>query len=107
VKSELHFDVVVIGAGTAGLVAATRLAQSGARVCVIAKGIGSTHLAPATIDVLGYAPELVDEVVPALERLIESRPDHPYALVGHGVWADELVRAHRERRAASRLCLCR
>jgi glycerol-3-phosphate dehydrogenase subunit B len=82
VKSELHFDVVVIGAGTAGLVAATRLAQSGARVCVIAKGIGSTHLAPATIDVLGYAPELVDEVVPALERLIESRPDHPYALVG-------------------------
>ena len=23
-------------------------------MCVVAKGIGSTHLAPATIDVLGY-----------------------------------------------------
>ena len=58
-NSELHFDAVVIGAGTAGLVAGTRLAQSGARVCVVAKGIGSTHLAPATIDVLGYTPERV------------------------------------------------
>jgi glycerol-3-phosphate dehydrogenase subunit B len=60
VRGELHFDAVVIGAGTAGLVAATRLAQEGASVCVLAKGIGSTHLAPATIDVLGYAPDRVD-----------------------------------------------
>ena len=49
---ELHFDAVVIGAGSAGLTAATRLAEGGARVCVLAKGIGSTHLAPGTIDVL-------------------------------------------------------
>jgi glycerol-3-phosphate dehydrogenase subunit B len=46
----LRYDVVVIGCGTAGLVAATRLAQRGARVCVLAKGYGSTHLAPGTID---------------------------------------------------------
>ncbi len=81
-KSELHFDVVVIGAGTAGLVAATRLAEAGARVCVVAKGIGSTHLAPATIDVLGYTPERVEEPGRALEQLIASRPEHPYALLG-------------------------
>jgi glycerol-3-phosphate dehydrogenase subunit B len=81
-RSELHFDAVVIGAGTAGLVAATRLAQSGARVCVLAKGIGSTHLAPATIDVLGYAPDRVKKPAKALEQLIGARPDHPYALVG-------------------------
>ena len=31
--------------------------RPGASVCVIAKGVGSTHLAPGTIDVLGYAPE--------------------------------------------------
>src|SRR6202008_3430697 len=53
-RGELHYDAVVIGAGTAGLVAGARLAEGGARVCVLAKGIGSTHLAPATIDVLGY-----------------------------------------------------
>jgi glycerol-3-phosphate dehydrogenase subunit B len=81
-RSELHFDAVVIGAGTAGLVAGTRLSQQGARVCVLAKGVGSTHLAPGTIDVLGYAPDRVTEPGAALQQLIAARPDHPYALLG-------------------------
>jgi glycerol-3-phosphate dehydrogenase subunit B len=81
-KSELHFDAVVIGAGTAGLTAAARLAEGGARVCVVAKGIGSTHLAPGTIDVLGYAPERVQEPAAALADLVASQPEHPYALLG-------------------------
>jgi len=81
-RGELHYDAVVIGAGTAGLVAGARLAQGGARVCVLAKGVGSTHLAPATIDVLGYAPDRVAAAGPALERFAASRPDHPYVLLG-------------------------
>jgi glycerol-3-phosphate dehydrogenase subunit B len=89
-RSELHFDAVVIGAGTAGLVAGTRLAQDGARVCVLAKGVGSTHLAPATIDVLGYAPDRVDAPGPALQQLVAARPDHPYALLGADVVGDAL-----------------
>ena len=48
------YDALVIGAGLAGLSAATRLAEGGARVMLIAKGVGATHLAPGTIDVLGY-----------------------------------------------------
>jgi glycerol-3-phosphate dehydrogenase subunit B len=87
-RRELHYDVVVIGAGTAGLVAGTRLAQGGARVCVLAKGIGSTHLAPATIDVLGYTPELVDSPGAALPEWIAAHPDHPYALTGADAVAD-------------------
>lgn len=75
-------DVVVIGAGTAGLVAATRLAEAGADVCVVAKGVGSTHLAPGTIDVLGYAPERVDSPADGIAALATTRPDHPYALLG-------------------------
>ena len=90
-RSELHFDAVVIGAGTAGLTAGVRLAQGGARVCVLAKGHGSTHLAPATIDVLGYTPELVTEPGRALDELIASRPDHPYALIGADGVADALA----------------
>jgi glycerol-3-phosphate dehydrogenase subunit B len=90
VKSELHFDAVVIGAGTAGLVAGARLAEGGARVCVLAKGVGSTHLAPGTIDVLGYAPERVDDPARALGDLIAARPDHPYALLGVGAVAEAL-----------------
>jgi glycerol-3-phosphate dehydrogenase subunit B len=90
-RSELHFDVVVIGAGTAGLVAGARLAQGGARVCVIAKGIGSTHLSPATIDVLGYAPEPVTKKLgKSLSEMISARPDHPYALVGSETVAEAI-----------------
>ena len=77
-----RYDVVVIGAGTAGLVAGARLAEAGAAVCVIAKGVGSTHLAPGTIDVLGYAPERVDAPADGIASLAAARPDHPYALLG-------------------------
>jgi glycerol-3-phosphate dehydrogenase subunit B len=77
-----HHDAVVVGAGLAGLTAAVRLAEGGARVLVIAKGIGATHLSPVTIDVLGYDPGRVDRPLEALGRLTEARPDHPYARVG-------------------------
>ena len=77
-----RYDVVVIGAGTSGLVAGARLAEAGADVCVVARGIGSTHLAPGTIDVLGYAPERVDSPAQGIAKLIAERPGHPYALIG-------------------------
>jgi glycerol-3-phosphate dehydrogenase subunit B len=79
---DLNYDVVVIGAGVAGLTAATRLAQSGAQVCVLAKGVGSTHLAPGTVDVLGYGPERVSSPAETLPSFIDSHPDHPYASIG-------------------------
>jgi glycerol-3-phosphate dehydrogenase subunit B len=90
-RSELHYDAVVIGAGTAGLVAGARLAEGGARVCVVAKGIGSTHLAPGTIDVLGYAPDRVSSPGAALAELAAAAPDHPYAVLG----ADAVAEAVR------------
>jgi glycerol-3-phosphate dehydrogenase subunit B len=95
-------DVIVVGTGTAGLAAAVRLAEGGAKVLVLAKGIGATHLAGATIDVLGYDPERVEAPGPALDRLVAARPDHPYArLGGHAVW--EAMTWLRERVAASPL----
>ena len=81
-RGELHYDAIVIGAGTAGLVAGARLAEGGARVCVLAKGVGSTHLAPATIDVLGYAPDRVVSPSGAMPDFVSSHPDHPYAALG-------------------------
>jgi anaerobic glycerol-3-phosphate dehydrogenase len=71
------YDAVVIGAGVAGLSAAVRAAEAGARVLVLAKGIGSTHLAPGTIDVLGYAPERIDAPGAALPAFVRDHPDHP------------------------------
>jgi glycerol-3-phosphate dehydrogenase subunit B len=79
------YDAVVIGAGVAGLSAAVRAAQAGARVLVLAKGAGSTHLAPGTIDVLGYAPNRVDAPAGALADFVRDHPDHPYARLGPDV----------------------
>jgi glycerol-3-phosphate dehydrogenase subunit B len=90
-RSQLHFDVIVIGGGMAGLTAGTRLAQAGAKVAVLAKGHGSTHLAPGTIDVLGYAPERVTSPAESLPKLITERPDHPYALVGIDAVSESLA----------------
>jgi glycerol-3-phosphate dehydrogenase subunit B len=81
-RPSLHYDVVVVGAGVAGLTAGARLAESGARVCVLAKGVGSTHLAAGTVDVLGYTPERVESPAAALPEFAAARPDHPYALLG-------------------------
>jgi glycerol-3-phosphate dehydrogenase subunit B len=81
-RPELHYDVVVIGAGVAGLTAAARVAEGGARVCLLAKGVGSTHLAPGTIDVLGYDPDRVEEPARALPSFVAAHPGHPYALLG-------------------------
>jgi glycerol-3-phosphate dehydrogenase subunit B len=75
------YDALVIGAGLAGLSAATRLAEAGARVMLIAKGVGATHLAPATIDVLGYGADgrRVERPGEALGALDGA---HPYARLG-------------------------
>ena len=79
-----HHDAVVIGAGLAGLTAALRLAEGGARVLVLARGVGATHLSAGTIDVLGYAPERVEHPGEALAHLGDG---HPYGLVGAGAVA--------------------
>jgi glycerol-3-phosphate dehydrogenase subunit B len=102
VRGQLHYDAVVIGAGTSGLVAGARLAEGGARVCVLAKGVGSTHLAPGTIDVLGYDPSRVSSPAGALEQFGAARPDHPYARLGFDAIA-EAVRWFSERVAAGPL----
>jgi len=74
-------DVVIIGAGLAGLSAAVRLAEAGASVRVLAKGVGSTHLSAGTIDVLGYDAD-DRRVERPLEALAELPAEHPYGLVG-------------------------
>jgi glycerol-3-phosphate dehydrogenase subunit B len=75
----MSYDTVVVGAGLAGLVAALRLTEQGQRVLVVARGVGATHLAPATIDVLGYVGETrVESPAAALPALLAGSPDHPY-----------------------------
>ena len=77
-------DVVVIGAGLAGLTAAIAAAESGAHVVVLAKGHAATHWGPGGIDVAGipaaYTPR--DGI-----RRLAREPGHPYAFLGDDVAA--------------------
>jgi glycerol-3-phosphate dehydrogenase subunit B len=81
----MNFDTIVIGAGLAGLTAALTLADEGRRVLVVARGVGSMHLAPATIDLLGFAGERVERPAEALPTFVDSHPNHPYAHFPAGV----------------------
>ena len=76
-------DLLVIGAGLTGLVAALRAAESGRRVKVIAKGMGAHHWNAGTIDVLGYAGIAERPVATPWQQMANLDDDHPYQLVGH------------------------
>lgn len=72
-------DVVVIGAGLAGLTAALRLTRAGKSVTLAAKGPGGLQLSQGTLDILGYAP---DRVTAPLEAVAGVSADHPYSSIG-------------------------
>ncbi len=71
-------DVVVIGSGLAGLVAATKLALGGKSVTLISKGLGGLQLSQGTIDVLGYAPGRVADPIAAAASMPAP---HPYSVL--------------------------
>jgi glycerol-3-phosphate dehydrogenase subunit B len=79
-------DLLVIGAGWSGLLAAYTAAQAGLRVQVVAKGLGSMHWGAGTVDVLGYGAEEptrpVKQPLEAIQALSATQPNHPYALLG-------------------------
>jgi glycerol-3-phosphate dehydrogenase subunit B len=82
----MRADVVVVGAGPAGLATATRLAEAGRQVLVLARGNGFTHWGAGSVDVLGrVGGEPVDQPLEAIDRLPEG---HPYHLVGQAAVRD-------------------
>src|SRR5215218_2599988 len=75
-------DVVVVGAGLAGLTAAARLAEAGATVTLVAKGHASTHWAAGGIDVAAPAEARTPAEGVAL---LAARSAHPYSILGADV----------------------
>jgi len=84
----MRADVVVVGAGPAGLASATRLAEAGRQVLLLARGNGFTHWGAGSVDVLGrVGGEPVERPLEAIDRLPEG---HPYHLVGQAAVRDGL-----------------
>ena len=67
-------DVVVIGAGLAGLAAAIKAADAGLSVTLVTKGVGGIQLGTGTVDILGYRPEPVEA---PLEALVGAHRPYP------------------------------
>src|SRR5512139_671668 len=81
----MHFDLIVIGMGLSGLMAAKTAAEAGQKVLIVGKGMGSLCLFSNTIDVLGLPPLAGPKTMKmrdALSRWINDHPEHPYAKVG-------------------------
>ncbi|RLT38349.1 MAG: glycerol-3-phosphate dehydrogenase subunit GlpB [Chloroflexi bacterium] len=74
-------DLLIIGAGLAGLTAAYSAAQAGQTVKVIAAGMGVTHWHAGTIDLLGYSADGRGVARP-LEATGDLPAEHPYRLLG-------------------------
>lgn len=70
----MHYDVIVIGAGMAGLVAANRHAHAGRRTLLLAKGQGTLHWSSGCIDLWPSAQPR--------SAISQLAPPHPYALSG-------------------------
>ncbi len=74
----MKYDVVVIGAGLAGMTAALKSLIEGRRVVVIAAGENTLYYASGSLDLYGGK----ENPWAAVKRLESERPDHPYALIG-------------------------
>ncbi len=86
-------DLIIIGAGLTGLMAAYTAAKAGRQVKLIAKGLGATHWSAGTIDVLGYYPDertLVEHPLQTIQELVKAQPQHPFALLDETELKDTL-----------------
>ena len=92
----MFYDVIVIGAGLAGLMAAESAADTGAKVLLLAKGLGSLPLTTGCIDVLGYFPATSKTPLASPFSKIKRIPaQHPYGKVGTEGLAAALSHFHR------------
>ncbi|WP_338825678.1 Anaerobic glycerol-3-phosphate dehydrogenase subunit B [Moorella humiferrea] len=85
----MECDVLVIGAGLSGLIAAAVAADYNKKVIVIAEGRGNLYAASGFIDFLGYYPRNAQFPLKktrlAVQKLIIQEPEHPYAVAGENI----------------------
>jgi glycerol-3-phosphate dehydrogenase subunit B len=76
-------DLLVIGAGPAGLFSAWLASRRGLKTRVLAAGINTTHVMPGWLAVL----DTTGDLGAAIARFAAEQPEHPYALTGSAALA--------------------
>lgn len=78
-------EVLIIGAGLSGLMAAAKAGEQGRKVILVAKGMGALSLSSGCIDLWGYdldQPERVcQQPLAEIYKMIATNREHPYAKV--------------------------
>src|SRR5512136_2263952 len=74
----MHYDLIIIGLGLPGLMAAKTAAEMGKKTLIIGKGTGSLCLFSNTIDVLGDLSKGT-KMADGLAQWIKDHPEHPYS----------------------------
>jgi len=74
----MHYDLIIIGLGLSGLMAAKTAVEMGKKTLVIGKGTGSLCLFSNTIDVLGNLSKGT-KMADGLVQWIKDHPEHPYS----------------------------
>ena len=77
----MHYDLIIIGMGLSGLMAAKTASEAGQKVLLIGKGMGSLSLFSNTIDLLGTVPTM-SRMSDGLSQWMKDRPKHPYSKAG-------------------------
>lgn len=77
----MDYDLIIIGMGLSGLMAAKTALDLNKRVLIIGKGMGGLTLFSNTIDVLGRIPEDLN-LKDGLLHWIKEHPEHPYSKIG-------------------------
>jgi len=77
----MHYDLIIIGMGLSGLMAAKTAAEAGKKVLIIGKGMGTLSILSNTIDLLGTLPQSI-KMKDGLSQWIHDHPEHPYGKMG-------------------------
>ena len=78
--SDNNYQLIVVGMGLSGLMAAMTAAQAGKRVLIVGKGMGSLCLFSNSIDLLGSLKG--ENVYEGIRVWVSDHPYHPYAKAG-------------------------
>lgn len=84
--NDTKFDLIVVGAGLAGMAATAFAVERGLKTLQIGATAGEMHFASGLLDLLGIHPlkgrNILDNPWAGISALIQDSPKHPYARVG-------------------------